>query len=246
MHKSKKAADKQFKDCLTEKQLTKFMQMKLFKLCRLLFFVVFIIPKAGNAQINKPQTVNSVALINSISDSINKHYIFPEKAKSISIYLQSQLKKNANKNLLDSPEKLAKQIGHDINIVHYDPHMRVKFDTEFIPRETYKPTPQEIQQVKKYWKENNYAFKKVEILSGNIGYLSFNMFVDDIEAAKPTITAGLKFLINTNALIIDLRENIGGSPEMVSHVESYFFKEKTHMRRITIPYHFGHLPLWWV
>ena len=185
--------------------------------------------KANNAQIGTTHPVNIHDLINSIADSLNEHYIFPEKAASISIYLQSQLKKNAYIGLLDNPEKLAEQIGQDINVVHHDPHMRIKFDLGFVPQEIYKPTSEDIKQVKKYWKENNYMFKKAEVLPGNIGYLSFNLFVEDIEAAKPTITAALKFLVNTTALIIDLRENMGGSPEMVSQIESYFFKEKIHM-----------------
>lgn len=203
--------------------------MRLFKIYHLLFLVTFIIPYGDSAQIIKPQNVNINELINSITDSLNKHYIFPETAERISVYLKSQLRKNAYKGLQDKPEKLAEQIGQDINIIHHDPHMRIKFDPGFAAQEIDKPHPEDIKQVKKYWKENNYMFKKVEVLPGNIGYLPFNLFVDDIEAAKPTITAALKFLANTVALIIDLRENMGGSPEMVSQIESYFFKEKTHM-----------------
>lgn len=206
--------------------------MKLFKIYNLVFPFVFIAPKVSNAQATKAATVNINTLITSITDSLNKHYIFPEKAVSIFTYLHSQFRKNAYKNLLDKSEKLAEQIGRDINIVHHDPHMRVKFDPGFVPQEIYKPSHEDIERVKKYWKENNYTFKKVEILLGNIGYLPFNLFVDDIEAAKPTITAVLKFLVNTTALIIDLGENMGGSPKMVSQIESYFFKEKIHMNNL--------------
>lgn len=203
--------------------------MRHFKIYYLLFLFTFLVIGGGSAQIIKPQTVNINSLINSIADSLGRHYVFPEKAELISVYLKSQLKKNAYKGLLDNPEKLAEQIGRDINIVHHDAHMRIKFDPGFIAQEIYKPAAEEILQAKKYWRENNYMFKKVEVLPGNIGYLPFNLFVDDIAAAKPTITAAFKFLANTAALIIDLRENMGGSPEMVSHIESYFFKEKTHM-----------------
>ncbi len=107
--------------------------------------------------------------------------------------------------------------------------MRVKYDPGFASQPTNQPTAEDIQREKKYWKEHNYMFNKVEILAGNIGYLAFNLFVPDIEGAKATIKAALQFVINTNALIIDLRENMGGSPEMVSQFESYFFKERTHM-----------------
>jgi retinol-binding protein 3 len=203
--------------------------MKILKMHYLLFLLAFIMPYASSAQISKPKSVDISALINAVTDSLNKHYIFPEKALSISVNLQMQCKKNAYMGLQNNPQKLAEQIMQDINIVHHDPHMRIKFDPDFVPSQNYKPTPEDIERVKKYWKENNYMFKKVEILAGNIGYLPFDLFVEDIETAKPTITAVLKFLGNTNALIIDLRNNMGGSPEMVSQIESYFFKEKTHM-----------------
>lgn len=203
--------------------------MKRIKMYHLLFSLVIITPYVSIAQNVRTPSVNINELIQSITDSLSKHYIFPEKAASISNYLQSQLKKNAYKDLLDEPEKLAEQIGRDINIVHHDPHMRIKFDPGFVPEEIYKPTLEDIERVKKYWKENNYTFKKVEIVPGNIGYLPFDLFTDDIEAAKPTIKAALRFIANTRALIIDLRNNMGGSPKMVSQIESYFFKEKTHM-----------------
>ena len=72
----------------------------------------------------------------------------------------------------------------------------------------------------------------MELLPGNIGYLSFNLFVEDIEAAKPTIKAALTFLGNADAIIIDLRENMGGNPKMVSQLESYFFPIKTAMNHL--------------
>ena len=202
--------------------------MKRLKIYQLAFLFVLIASQV-NAQASKQSTVNINELIQSITDSLSKHYIFPEKAVIISNYLESQLKKNSYNALLDKPERLAEQIMQDIKVVHHDPHMRIKFDPGFVPQEIYKPTPENNERVKKYWKENNYTFKKVEILPGNIGYLPFDLFTDDIEAAKPTIKAALIFIANTRALIIDLRNNMGGSPQMVSQLESYFFKEKTHM-----------------
>jgi C-terminal processing protease CtpA/Prc len=77
----------------------------------------------------------------------------------------------------------------------------------------------------------NYAFQKVEILEGNIGYLKFNKFYLDDEA-QATADHALGFVSGTDALIIDLSECVGGSPELVRHLASYFFEDETVLWRI--------------
>lgn len=72
----------------------------------------------------------------------------------------------------------------------------------------------------------NYAFQKVEVLEGNIGYLKLNKFHGD-EQAQLTADHALGFLGGTDALIIDLTECKGGSPELVRHMLSYFFSDET-------------------
>ena len=206
--------------------------MKIFKYCNLLILFVFSTAFFAGAQINNQPPIRINELIYSISDSLNKHYIFPDKAESISTYLHAQLKSNVYAQLLSDPQKLADQIGKDISTVYHDPHMRIQYDPGFNAQVAYNPTPEELQQVKKYWKDNNYSFKKAEVLPDNIGYLSFNLFVDDIKAAKRTIKAALTFLSNTDAIIIDLRDNMGGDPKMVSQIESYFFNQKTQMNSL--------------
>ena len=206
--------------------------MQQFKLHPFLFIIAFIIQYSCNGQNSNMQPIKINELINSISDSLNKHYIFPDKAENISAYLHSQLKSNAYTKLLNDPQKLEQLISKDISSVYRDPHLRVQFDPGFNAQVAYHPTAEELQQVKNYWKDNNYSFKKLEVLPGNIGYLSFNLFVDDIKAAKPTIKAALSFLANTDAIILDLRNNMGGDPNMVSQIESYFFAQKTEMNSL--------------
>ena len=62
-------------------------------------------------------------------------------------------------------------------------------------------------------------------MPGNIGYIDLRGFTDP-EAGVETVAAAMNFLANTDALIFDLRQNGGGSPEMVALISSYLFGEK--------------------
>ncbi|HLL84561.1 MAG TPA: S41 family peptidase [Longimicrobium sp.] len=68
----------------------------------------------------------------------------------------------------------------------------------------------------------NFAFDAVERLAGNVGYLKFRQFVP-LDYSRETVVAAMAFLANSDAVIIDLRDNVGGSPELVELILSYFY-----------------------
>jgi len=70
-------------------------------------------------------------------------------------------------------------------------------------------------------RRRNFSFADVSVLNGNIGYLNLTGFAP-IEPAERTARAALDFIANTETLIIDLRENGGGSPDMVQYLLSHF------------------------
>ncbi|OGD18592.1 MAG: hypothetical protein A2Y69_05870, partial [Candidatus Aminicenantes bacterium RBG_13_59_9] len=70
--------------------------------------------------------------------------------------------------------------------------------------------------------------REVKVLDGNIGYLDLGGFSGFREAAETGIAA-MNFLANADAVIVDLRRNGGGSPEMIQLLSSYFLKERTHL-----------------
>jgi C-terminal processing protease CtpA/Prc len=59
-------------------------------------------------------------------------------------------------------------------------------------------------------KRTNSGFEKVEILPGNVGYISFTYFGDP-EAGAAKMGAAMQFVADTEALIIDLRRNGGAT-----------------------------------
>ena len=79
---------------------------------------------------------------------------------------------------------------------------------------------------KNWLKSINYGFQEVKILEGNIGYLDLRRFSNP-EDAGGTADAIIEFLRNTNAIIIDIRRNGGGTPKMVQWIISYFMEGET-------------------
>lgn len=73
----------------------------------------------------------------------------------------------------------------------------------------------------------NTGVRKVEVLPGNIGYLDYWGFDKLNERSTAKLAAAFSLLENTDALIIDLRENGGGDSPMLSYFSSYFVPSGT-------------------
>ena len=73
----------------------------------------------------------------------------------------------------------------------------------------------------------NFGFRRVEALPGGIGYVDMRQFANFAfgqtdEPARQAVDAVLTLLTASDAVIIDLRENGGGSPAMVGYLVSAF------------------------
>jgi hypothetical protein len=68
----------------------------------------------------------------------------------------------------------------------------------------------------------NFGYNRVERLPGNVGYLKLDEF-QPLDYARETAAASMAFLANSDAVIIDLRDNYGGAPDHVRLLLSYFF-----------------------
>jgi C-terminal processing protease CtpA/Prc len=70
--------------------------------------------------------------------------------------------------------------------------------------------------------KTNFGFDAVSRLDGNIGYIRFSYFANP-ELAYDAAAATMRFVENSDAIIIDLRYNNGGYLEMAQFLASYFF-----------------------
>nr|WP_237539011.1 S41 family peptidase [Streptomyces sp. SID4951] len=73
-------------------------------------------------------------------------------------------------------------------------------------------------------REQNQGIRRVEQLDGNIGCLDIRRIADAGEGAR-AIGAAMELVAHTRALVLDLRECRGGSPEGAAMWCSYFFPD---------------------
>jgi len=166
------------------------------------------------------------AIIQRIVKELNTSYIDAEKARKLEPVLR-----RADFSKVDSEEAFAKSVTAMMLDVTKDPHLRLMYRASAPEGANASPAPTLAQQqarMREELREENYGIERVERLPGNIGYLKTSFFASAAESG-PAIGAAMTLLANTDALIIDLRENGGGTTDAVPLLASYFFDKRTHI-----------------
>tara|TARA_R110002110_G_scaffold92763_1_gene241968 strand:+ start:734 stop:2071 length:1338 start_codon:yes stop_codon:yes gene_type:complete len=164
-------------------------------------------------------------VVDSIGSKLNANYVFPETAAKMVSSIESKLGKGDYKSIMD-PQEFATTLTADLQAISKDKHIRVNFAPDRIAEQQQMVTAEDsIAFQNRYinsMKRNNFGFKEVKIMAGNIGYLDLRSF-SNVEYAGETAVSAMNFLSNTDAIIIDLRNNGGGSPAMIQLITSYLY-----------------------
>lgn len=166
---------------------------------------------------------------------MEENYIFPEVGKEIGIYLQKRLNEQKYEEIT-FPRLFAQQITSDSQQINQDKHLSLVYDPQRVKdlrAEESQPSEEELREIeqKRIEKQRRdyFGFRKVEILDGNVGYLDLRSFRSTDYTAETALGA-MSFLSNSEAIIIDLRDNYGGGASMYLLLISYFFdSETTHL-----------------
>ncbi|MBS2026636.1 MAG: S41 family peptidase [Deltaproteobacteria bacterium] len=159
--------------------------------------------------------------------SLLGEYVFLDKAKKMVEALRTHEKEGAYDAIVDAQE-FASLLSDHLQEVTRDPHLRVDFSPQVLPKDLDAPDPKAQAEANSQLERDNCGFEKVERLANNVGYVKLDMF-GDAAVCGPTAAAAMGFLAHVDALIFDLRENGGGDPAMVAFLSSYLFDEPTHL-----------------
>lgn len=145
--------------------------------------------------------------------ALTANYIFPDKAEEAKAKLEASLKSGGYNSIADQ-NAFANRLTDDLQSVTHDRHLRVFYTgISKVPAHLNtgpRPAP------------SSEGFASVQQLKGNIGYVDLAYF------PKPPFfsaaaNSAMRSLQSTNALIVDMRNNNGGSPESDSYLASFFF-----------------------
>lgn len=187
----------------------------------------------------QPDTVSALdqktqrAIIDSVSVALKEEYVFAGVAQQMDARLRKNMKEGAYKTLTD-PVAFSGRLTEDLQSISRDKHLRIRYIRPGSQREEAALPPEEQRRRRLgQLRADNFGFRKVEILPGNIGYIDFRYFAEAKNAA-PTAIAAMNFLAYTDALIFDLRQNGGGNPSMIQLISSYLFEESVHLNSFYI------------
>jgi hypothetical protein len=176
----------------------------------------------------KVEAASRARVIDGTIAKLDEYYVYPDKAKAMGEALRAR-QKHGEYDSIEDGEKFAALLTEHLREISHDKHLRVNYSPGVLPnREPGAPNAEAREGFRREMERINCAFEKAERLSGNIGYLKFNMFADP-EICGPTAIAAMNFLANVDAIIFDLRQNGGGEPAMIALVSSYLFDEPTHL-----------------
>ena len=197
---------------------------------RLTLAVVALTPSLSRAQ---PPSVDGTdftieaterdQLLDRIAKELQDAYVFPEVAEKMVADLKA---KRSEYEKIASGPALASKLTTNLQAISKDKHLRVRASaTPFSKPPKDGPSAAERDRAKEFGRRMNGAIVKIERLPGNIGYLDIRNFMQPEAIAEP-MAAAMDFLARTDAMILDLRKNGGGSPKGVALVCSYFFAEE--------------------
>ncbi len=185
------------------------------------------VPKGGTVAEFKIDSAEKARVIASAIASLNERYVFLETAKKMADAVRERQKRGEYDAVSDGAT-FANLLTQHFQDVSHDRHLRVRFSPTRLVDGPGGPAPEGAPRFREEMQRIHCGFSPVKRLDGNVGYLKFDLFADP-DICGATASAAMDSLAGVRALIIDLRENGGGSPKMVAFVASYLFSKPTHL-----------------
>ncbi|MBV8859170.1 MAG: hypothetical protein JOZ02_19715 [Acidobacteria bacterium] len=201
--------------------------------CLLLIFNLLAVAQTGAGQTKALTAEIKRQTIDDLSALLPNRYAYKETGQRLRQLLQQNLR-SGKYDSYTSPLDFSIAVTNDLRSLNSDRHLALNYSPQIQAANTNAGNPQtppspaeQARRASAFNRQMNYGFKSVQFLNGNVGYLKLDYFDAYLDYSSPVVDASMSFFKNCDALIIDLRDNVGGGSQMVGYIAGFFFEEKT-------------------
>ncbi|NBH08157.1 S41 family peptidase [Amycolatopsis sp. SID8362] len=163
------------------------------------------------------------AQVNEVIRRLEAHYVFPAVAAKLADVLRGRLDEGAYADADDA--EFATLVTADLQSVNGDPHLRLRHHADPVADDGDAAMNSADFRIEA--ELEGFGIAAVRRLAGNVGYLDTTMLYP-AELAGPAISAAMTLLATTDALLLDVRRNRGGSPGTSALLQTYLVDEQVH------------------
>lgn len=154
-------------------------------------------------------------IVRTIADLVSAHYVFPEVAQRVAAHLCQRLASGAYA-VTDATE-LAARLTEDLRQASGDRHLRVRHEAEpHLPEEPGAPVREQNDRAE-HCRRMGFGIASVQRVAGNVAVLDIRELVEP-KLSRAAFEAALASVADAAALVIDLRQCVGGDPATVALV----------------------------
>ena len=194
--------------------------------------VTLVLACALGLALSAPATADPVApklsaseraeVLKTLEAELSAHYVFPDVAARLNEALPT---KDAAYAGAATATDLADMLSRDLRTIGNDKHFRVFYDPDFHATEPGAvPSAEDMARQRADVAEHAFGVEKVQRLPGNVAYVELRGF-GPTELVASAYASTLALVQGSDALILDLRRNGGGSPNSVALWMSWFFAQ---------------------
>ncbi len=145
-------------------------------------------------------------VVDAALEALEDRYVFPEVAAEMAQAIRAR-QRRGDYDAMQSGRAFARQLTEDLQQVSDDKHLWV----DYLPRSLEPPAPPP------------WGIERTRRLDGNVGLIPIRGFPPPDPQLRQALAEAMQIVHSTEALIVDLRNNGGGSPDMTVLVASYLF-----------------------
>ena len=159
-------------------------------------------------------------VVREVQALVEDRYVYPGVGEQVAQVLAAGL---AEGRYPADERQLAAAVTADLQSVNGDKHLRLLYHGEPIGHREPGDDAEEYAAVARWAQQTCGGVASVQRLAGNVGYLDLQPILFPAVIGAELITAALSLVAATEALILDVRQCLGGEPAMAAFLISYLW-----------------------